>query len=232
MSTTRTVISISSAIILLLVLYNNLTSGEPESVPRSSENVAYKIQASSIENSSLNKPKRTLSREVKELKAELKRLKIQMKFSHTDLVRLIENQQSGEYQLSESNANEEPLLDRVEQEDEQVEQRMAKMEENLAEEAIDSAWSSATIDQVEAAFDSSELVDAQIIDLDCRKTLCRIEIDVDDPFLASEYQLSLSLKVGHLLPQTSMAISQDEEGRSSAILFMAREGYNLPSAEE
>lgn len=229
MLSVRKLLIISSAMIISLILYKNINSDIPESTSRVPENKDKLMQISHSLYSRENDSVSTLRKEVQALKAEMNSLKLQNKSSHNELARRIDSQISGEYQESETNENEETTPDFVEQESIQSEQLMEVMETSLAEEQVDVAWSSSALDQIQRAFNSNELNGVGIIDLDCRKTLCRIEMDIDDPFLAAEYQLWLSLKIGDILPQASMMVNQDEEGHSNATLFLAREGYNLPT---
>ncbi len=212
--------------IISLILFKNVNSDIPESTSRTPENKDKLMQISHSQYSRENDSVSTLRKEIHALKAEMNSLKLQKKSSHNDLFKRVDSQLSGEYQGSETNRNEETTPDFVEQESIQSEQLMEVMETSLAEEQVDVAWSNSALDQIQRAFNSSELDGAGIIDLDCRKTLCRIEIDIDNPFLAAEYQLWLSLKIGDILPQASMTVNQ---GQSNAILFLAREGYNLPT---
>lgn len=231
MPSPRILLMIGSILTLLLILNSSLNNEMPKPAIQVAENKDQKIQNVSPLNIRKDDVVSALRGEIQTLKAEMSRLKLQIINSHNDLMILIESQQLGEYQISEFNIDQELMPEILEQGAEQVEQQLSSMETIMTEEPVDSEWSSATTDQLQMAFDSSELNGADIVDLECRKTLCRIEMNIDNPLLAAEYQLWLSAKIGDILPQASMTISQDEAGNPSAILFLAREGYNLPAAE-
>ena len=230
MSTTRVLLVSSSTLILLLFIYNSFNSEVPTSEQQISEDKPELSQPRVSHNSGPDDAIHTLRSEFRLLKAEMNILKSQLKSSNNNLAKLIdEKQYSSEQQLEEASEGQILDLDLILQDqEEQAEKRMLSMEASLIGEDIDSTWSNSTTDQVQDAFDSIELDGAEVVDVDCRSTLCRIEIDFDDPLRATEYQLWLSVKIGDILPQASMNVSEDGEGNASAVLYLAREGYDLP----
>ncbi|NOT86109.1 MAG: hypothetical protein HOP02_15305 [Methylococcaceae bacterium] len=111
-------------------------------------------------------------------------------------------------------------------------QYTAKVDQSFRAEMPDAKWSDDITQNVKTAFASSELSDASLIGLECRTSLCKLEVSVKDPQKTQEIQRWLAYKLGDALPKF-IAVPQDAsaEGQTpSTVYYLSREGHDLPKS--
>ena len=81
------------------------------------------------------------------------------------------------------------------------------------------------------AFTGDELAGAALQDIDCRSTLCRVEVQHRDEAKLQEFQRLFSLKVSQALPRLMMHRIDNADGSITSYLCLARQGYRLPAAD-
>jgi hypothetical protein len=64
--------------------------------------------------------------------------------------------------------------------------------------------------------------------VECRATLCRVEVTHKDRQARVVFEQQFILAVAELLPQVMMQTVESENGTSSTILYLVRDGYDLP----
>ena len=121
-------------------------------------------------------------------------------------------------------------------EDQQASVRMMAqsdlLEDVIAGEEIDPEWSIWAEESMLKTFEGDQARGLFVVDLDCRTSLCRMELTLDGSASPEESFRNLSL----LAPwegQGFVRISgiEDEGGQPNAIVYLTREGYVLPQYE-
>jgi len=113
----------------------------------------------------------------------------------------------------------------------QLRAQEATIEEMVRREPVDPAWAPTAVASITDVFHSKEVKNLHLVDVQCRTTLCRIEVAADEagaegtPFNQSFRKFLLhapwqSEGFGHIAPP--------DNSSPTAVFFLAREGYPLP----
>ncbi|MGH8593313.1 MAG: hypothetical protein ACREV3_05505 [Gammaproteobacteria bacterium] len=116
----------------------------------------------------------------------------------------------------------------AEEEKREVEERMQALESSLQNEPLDSDWSPQAREQITEVFASKELAETSLEHIECRSTLCRVEVEHDDLRKRREFELWFPFKVAEILPRIAMRYVENDNGSSGTIIYLAREGHRLP----
>lgn len=119
----------------------------------------------------------------------------------------------------------------IAEEQQQLETHAQTIESSLAAETVDSAWSGRTADRILEIFTGDELGGAALQDIDCRATLCRVEVRHRDEAKLREFQRLFPFKVAEVLPRLMMHRVDNADGSITTYLYLARQGHRLPTAE-
>ncbi|MGH8487678.1 MAG: hypothetical protein ACREXS_02070 [Gammaproteobacteria bacterium] len=109
--------------------------------------------------------------------------------------------------------------------------RMAAGETVLQQESADGVWSIQAMDALGQALGSEEFSSTKVQDMECRATLCRLEVVYADQEQQMRFEQHFSFKVGQLLPRMMMHSEEQTDGTISAVIYLAREGHDLPPPE-
>jgi hypothetical protein len=88
-------------------------------------------------------------------------------------------------------------------------------------EGRDPRWSSETGAALQAAFSSEDLQNVQYQNIDCRKTICRVEVVDDGSGAASEALHKVGTAVGSALPNMLVDRVDHGNGRATMILYLS-----------
>ncbi|MGQ0443644.1 MAG: hypothetical protein ACT4O2_00590 [Beijerinckiaceae bacterium] len=119
----------------------------------------------------------------------------------------------------------------IAEEQQQIQAYAQTIEASLEAEPVDSAWSGSTADRIREIFTGDELAGASLQDIDCRATLCRIEVQHRDEAKLREFQRLFPLRVSQVLPRLMMHRIENADGSVTTYLYLARQGHRLPTAE-
>lgn len=109
---------------------------------------------------------------------------------------------------------------------------LAQIEANeaaLRKESEDPAWSGVMIDRINLVIDNKKLSATLVQNIECRTTLCRIEVRNKDPQARAIFEGQFIRDIAELLPQVTMRTVENEDGSTTTVLYLARNGYELPS---
>lgn len=108
--------------------------------------------------------------------------------------------------------------------------RLAVVDSAFEAEMIDASWSRKAVDQVREALDRGLDPSLEILELDCRSTLCRIEIAHAESYGHSKWQVALiGSPTARFEDLWSIEGSNTDESKLS-IVYAARRGHTLPGS--
>ncbi len=102
--------------------------------------------------------------------------------------------------------------------EQQMEAYAQTIEASLHGETVDSAWSGSTADRILEVFTGDELAGASLQDIDCRTTLCRVEVQHRDEAKLRQFQLLFPSKVSQVLPRLMMYRIENADGSVTTYL--------------
>ncbi len=109
--------------------------------------------------------------------------------------------------------------------------RMAAGEAALRQESTDGVWSLQAMDALRQALGSEEFSGTQVQNMECRATLCRLEVVHADREQQMRFEQHFSFNVGSLLSRMMMHSEEQTDGTISVTIYLAREGHQLPYSE-
>ncbi len=109
--------------------------------------------------------------------------------------------------------------------------RMQAYEASLRAESVDAAWSNQAVDAIKKAFISEELSATDVQDIECRATLCRIEVAHANEEKRRQLERTFVQKVAAVLPSAAMHTEKHEDGSSATTVYLARQGHRLPRVQ-
>ena len=95
-------------------------------------------------------------------------------------------------------------------------------------QAVDGLWAQQADAVLKDAFASNELHTMSPAVMECRSTLCRVEVVHTDAYERSQFEHQLPVLVGTLLPSIAMHTTERDDGSSVSVVYLSREGYPLP----
>ena len=97
-------------------------------------------------------------------------------------------------------------------------------------EASDPQWAPETTALVTSFFETEAGAKIDLADIECRKTLCKVEINNPNTADANDnLMLSFPIHVAKALSQASVFNEQNDDGTTRVIMYLARNGYELPT---
>lgn len=177
----------------------------------------------------------TSDENIDELRTELDGLKEQLQVLQRELHAFVTNsatlyQPDGvtDDQDTDDKHRTEPFS--VEEEQDVAFAHVDAVSENFRSQEADPEWSAEALDAIETAFQSEELAGASVLDMDCRATLCRVEVEHRNPEELMEFELWLPEKLAAVLPR--MTLEREElDGRTVTTVYLARDGHTLTLAD-
>lgn len=109
-----------------------------------------------------------------------------------------------------------------------AEDRLGAIEAAFLGEPTDRSWSADTSMAIDEALQSEQLRGTNVRSVECRSTMCRVEVAHDDPRKRMEFGLWLPAKLGGVLPTFITKEVDEGEGVTGSILFLVRLDHQLP----
>ena len=104
----------------------------------------------------------------------------------------------------------------------QQDERLAAFDATLLQESVDAVWTVDVSDLVESVLRKSEFGDTYAYDMECRSTLCRLEVRHDNPDAASTFARSFPGSVAAMFSKIAIGHTEDTNGANSMILYLVR----------
>jgi hypothetical protein len=116
------------------------------------------------------------------------------------------------------------------EEEEQSAKQLAQINTVFLAETSDQQWAPETTHLVSSFFESNQGKMLDIADIQCRKTLCKVELkNIDKTKGGNELALNFPMHVGQALSQARYFPEQNDDGTTNVTIYLTRNGYELPS---
>lgn len=110
--------------------------------------------------------------------------------------------------------------------------RMELVESNFVNESPDGNWSATMGEAITKAFADEGVSATQLLDVDCRATMCRIQISRDTaPDAGPDFYLWLSEHVSKGFSQAVFQEDTDDKNQNGLVVYMVREGHDFPGLQ-
>ena len=105
------------------------------------------------------------------------------------------------------------------------EQHRDRLETALANEAIDQNWAKSLEKELVVDFAAEELAGSRLVDVSCRTTLCKMEIEHEDRDHQLGFPDKLMASEGGKKGAGAWGMEVETDGRFQTVVYLAREGY-------
>jgi hypothetical protein len=129
----------------------------------------------------------------------------------------------GEQSESAINLNEDELVLQDQQEAIAAEQRIEQIETSFQGEAQDASWAQSTSDKIYQFLESEMLTGTSIIDLECRSTVCRIEVSHRSFDDQENFDLNFGVDMPHAFSKFTLSRTEHDDGTTSTVMYAFRE---------
>lgn len=109
----------------------------------------------------------------------------------------------------------------------ETEQYTKALDTSFQKEEPDRDWSSRSINEIQGTFESKDSAGISIVDIQCRSTLCRIVAEGELIQIGKVLHRSLP-KLSTHFSQSLMTSVNGEGGRVKTVIYLVRQGHNLP----
>jgi hypothetical protein len=112
--------------------------------------------------------------------------------------------------------------------DQRVQVQIATNEAVLQQEIADPAWSAEVFALIDDAVASEELAATSVQDVECRATLCRVEVVHESLEAKSAFEQQFFTAVAQVLPQAMLHTATHEDGSARTVMYLLRDSYDFP----
>lgn len=111
------------------------------------------------------------------------------------------------------------------------EKRIESIGTALRTEPLDAAWATQAMDAIRQAMSSATMSGTSIHDVECRSSLCRVEVAHENPAARARFIRRFAMLVGPMLPTMTAQPIEAGDGAFASLIYLAREGHDLPPFE-
>ena len=119
----------------------------------------------------------------------------------------------------------------IEQEQQRIDTLLSTIETSLHNEPVDSQWVTETRAVIADTFASEEFAGADLTNIECRTSLCRVEVLHESMQSVADFDSKWPHKLATVLPNALIDRMELDDGSVSTLIYLARMGYNLPQPE-
>lgn len=105
-----------------------------------------------------------------------------------------------------------------------------RLDDAVADEGADPAWAGKRESELADLATTDALRGSHIAGVQCARTLCRMDIDHDDPAAADRFHTEVVHEPALEGVTGFVRVVPGDDGRSQSILYVARRGHDLPLA--
>ena len=117
---------------------------------------------------------------------------------------------------------------RHELENQQIADHMHQIDDTFQAESSDPNWSSEAELAVATAVNSLRTKETDVLSLDCRTSLCRLEVAYWEHIAQTEFEAALQTELAEITPGMTIDADQTDDGYISSVIYLVRAGYALP----
>jgi hypothetical protein len=108
-------------------------------------------------------------------------------------------------------------------------ERLEAIQSALLGESVDPAWSLEATGGIEQVFTRGLFREARLLGVECRASLCRVEVLHQDPAELPQFTASFPAEVAAYANRMTMRQTLNEDGSVVTVLYLGREGYPFPA---
>ena len=124
--------------------------------------------------------------------------------------------------------NPQALAEMRAKEDEYVQKQGEVLEVGFRQQIIDPEWSANAKNLVQEALISDKVAAKDIIDVECRATMCRVELANDANHQAPRIA-EFPMKISEELPNILVNQSNESDGSTTTVLYLSKDDFVLPN---
>lgn len=107
---------------------------------------------------------------------------------------------------------------------------MAHIQRTFDAEPRDPRWAAEATAEIRDAVSAPELSGSRVTDIDCRTTLCRLEVEHPSETVRETFAVELPTRVRSLPRTTTRFLPSERPGAPSlAIMYLVRQGERMPA---
>jgi hypothetical protein len=117
---------------------------------------------------------------------------------------------------------------RQELDNQRVAERLLQVDDVFLAESSDPNWSGEAELAVDSAANSLRTKGTDVLSLDCRTSLCRLEVAYNEQTAQIEFETALPSELAELTPGMTIDSAQTDDGYITSVIYLVRAGYDLP----
>lgn len=180
---------------------------------------------------------RTETERLKGSRNDVERLSAELSSLRSTLAKVSQDQASMAQSIDQASSREAPgeaatleltPEEELERADAQTQAQFELIDGTLLAEESDSDWASSANLALHEAFQSEDMKGVALVGVECRTTICRLELSLDN----SAYPEDSFYHLVHVTPWQGQKLFRINEENGEAVVYLAREGHSLPQLEE
>lgn len=108
-----------------------------------------------------------------------------------------------------------------------IEDRNREIEAAFELQGVDPEWSTRAIREISEALTDQPIEDAYVTGLECRSSLCRLEVETIALQAQTELEIALAGLAAAGKPSIALETTAAPDGTVTSVLYIVREGYSL-----
>lgn len=179
---------------------------------------------------------RTETERLKGSRNDVERLSAELSSLRSTLAKVSQDQASIAQSIDQASSPEAPgeaatleftPEEELERADAQTQAQFELIDGTLLAEESDSDWASSANLTLHEAFQSEDMKGLALVGVECRTTICRLELSLDNASPEESFH-----HLVHLTPWQGQKFFRINEEKGEAMVYLAREGHSLPQLEE
>ena len=164
-----------------------------------------------------------LGKEVSQLRAELTSLRAELQTNHLAQV--------SSAKVSEQDAAKEAhaLTEIRVKEEERLQKQGEALEAGFRQQTTDPDWSTKAKGLIQEALASDKVDSKNIIDVECRTSMCRVELANDSNSNAPRIA-EFPMKISEELPNILVNQTNESDGSTTTVLYLSKDDFVLPNS--
>ena len=237
----KTLLASGILLSIIAVPFFYFTDNSSETLPAKPNTSSKNI---SMSDSGSNQLKKNDDTDYQKLKTEMAQLKFELQALKQQFAQYQFNSisESGEESIetddsivTSKQANIEITAAMDEQEEKVLQQQASQhlqhaqaLDDSFMAETVDNSWSYQTVDTINQALQAKQLDGTSVIGVQCKSSICRVEVEHQDFGKADEFVMWFPHFVSGTLPEVMIDKQDDEGGFYTTVIFLARKGTDFP----